>query len=277
MIEENKYNELRKSLKSLPDIKAGKEFDTKLFQKIKLVDRETLAHQLSEKYSVRKIKWYQNVFRPWLIPAAGVAVILIVSIILVFYYLPSDKKTANNEKSPGINLFDKKVPDLETKQKEITALPNDESIKNDKSVESLSPTKSIDGMLKSTDDDKTGYREPMDEIDTKITPSEKEIYQEVSPIMGPKKESDKLEEKISKEPSKSKEDIPSKSDDVKDERMKKTEKNEKKVESITPAPKSEDSIKVKNKKDAKSGKDKSGDSINSQIKIIEEKPDSTKK
>ncbi|MGH2575719.1 MAG: hypothetical protein ACRDFC_08495, partial [Ignavibacteria bacterium] len=104
MIEEEKHKNIRKILKGLPKLHSGKDFEQKLFQKVRLLDHETLAHQLAQKYSRlgSEKKWYLNIFKPSLASALGLTVILVVAVIFYFnYFITNDNAKLTDMKQPS--------------------------------------------------------------------------------------------------------------------------------------------------------------------------------
>ncbi len=94
MTDDEKYKSLRDSLKSLRRVKAGSDFNDRLFQKIKQAESAGLYPEPAathRKESSTK-SWFANLFRPSLMPALGLTVILLVGIVIYFAYYSQLKK-----------------------------------------------------------------------------------------------------------------------------------------------------------------------------------------
>ena len=190
MIYEEDHLDIREKLQKLPKIKAGDNFINLLQQKLNLTDAEfnNLSADEIKKESFLK-KFLVNKRYPWLIPASGFAVILLL--VFSVYYINNEKK---NNISPIIQNQDKQQsPSGEIKQtdefkkkenlpgKEIASDLETETRKND--VRTKSET--TKGLLEQP-------VQPAPKVSTTVTPAEKEktVYeQEIKPQI-------KAEEKI---------------------------------------------------------------------------------
>jgi hypothetical protein len=108
--DEEKYKKLRDQLHSLPRIKAKNDFEARLFARIKELEHNTgITHKVQKpekEYSF--IEWLSGIFRPSLVPALGLSVVLLAAIIVYFTYyskLASDQETKvsadNNSRQKG--------------------------------------------------------------------------------------------------------------------------------------------------------------------------------
>jgi hypothetical protein len=87
MQEEEKYKKLRSTLKSLPRVKASKDFEVKLFKRIRDIESERLSGTASRKLEKYKSKgWIFNIFRPAFAPAIALTAVLFIVVLLYVYY-----------------------------------------------------------------------------------------------------------------------------------------------------------------------------------------------
>ena len=94
MTDDEKYKSLRDSLKSLRRVKAGSDFNERLFQKIKQAESAGLYPEpaVTHRKESSTKSWFANLFRPSLMPALGLTVILLVGIVIYFAYYSQLKK-----------------------------------------------------------------------------------------------------------------------------------------------------------------------------------------
>lgn len=94
--DEEKYNELRKLLKSAPMVKAKADFEKKLFARIKTLSTEN-AEVISKKdkqFSLTKL--IGSIFRPSFTPAYGFGLILVAAISVYLIYLINFKNQSED-------------------------------------------------------------------------------------------------------------------------------------------------------------------------------------
>ena len=91
--DEIKYKKLRESLRSLPKIKAKGDFEARLFRKIKEHESHSRLHtapEMGKKSSI--IDVLANLLRPSLVPAIGLTVVLLITVVVYFAYFNELKK-----------------------------------------------------------------------------------------------------------------------------------------------------------------------------------------
>jgi len=104
-IEEEKYNKLRESLRSLPRIRAKSGFEARLHRKIREHESLTgLQQPLKEKSSFFDI--LANLFKPSLVPAVGLTIVLLAVVVVYFAYFNELKK--DNQPSQEYSSGEKK-------------------------------------------------------------------------------------------------------------------------------------------------------------------------
>ncbi|HEY3251342.1 MAG TPA: hypothetical protein VGK25_09515 [Ignavibacteria bacterium] len=113
--EEEKYKKLRESLRSLPRIKTKNDFDTRLFSRIKDIESGKFVHTTPKTAKENiLVTWLSNLFRPSLVPAIGLTVVLLAAIIVYFaYYNQLGKDTqptqySVSERKDGFVIYVKK-------------------------------------------------------------------------------------------------------------------------------------------------------------------------
>lgn len=106
MNEEEKYSELRKKLRSLPGVRAGKDFESKLFQRIRLVSSEGLSRTPDTRHGrlAGRENWLSNIFKqPMFAPAVALTSVLIVGLVIYFaFFTQSPPTETSTEQTPGI-------------------------------------------------------------------------------------------------------------------------------------------------------------------------------
>jgi hypothetical protein len=85
--DEEKYKSLRDQLRSLPHLKARKDFDSRLFARIKELENAKHVHHVHkpEKENIF-VSWLANLLKPSLVPAIGLTVVLLAAIVVYFGY-----------------------------------------------------------------------------------------------------------------------------------------------------------------------------------------------
>jgi len=97
--QDNKYDSLRKRLKSLNKVNAKGDFEQKLFARIREAEQNKYQ-PASEKLHAKDRKlfgWLEGLFRPAFIPAMGVTVVLLAAIIVYFGYFAKSNNTAGEQ------------------------------------------------------------------------------------------------------------------------------------------------------------------------------------
>jgi hypothetical protein len=102
--EDEKYRSLRDTLKSLPRVNAKKDFEKRLFQRIKE------AQNVPEQHSVLNVKkepllkgWLANLFRPAFAPALGLTAVLLITVVVYFAFFSKMNDLAETDNMPFVN------------------------------------------------------------------------------------------------------------------------------------------------------------------------------
>src|SRR4030095_13642929 len=110
--DEEKYKKLRESLHTLPRIKAKKDFESRLFSRIKDIESGKFIHTAPKTAKDNAfITMLANLFRPSLAPAIALTVVLIAAIVVYFgYYNRLGQQTQQteysvNEKKEGFVIY----------------------------------------------------------------------------------------------------------------------------------------------------------------------------
>lgn len=95
MSEEEKYNDLKNLLKSLPKVKSRNDFETNLFRRLREIESGKYSPRRLWNLPVRPVRfgWLTNVVKPAYISAVGVTVLLLICVVLYFSYLPNKNQT----------------------------------------------------------------------------------------------------------------------------------------------------------------------------------------
>src|SRR5688572_15116594 len=90
--DDEKYNALRDTLRSLPRVKAKKDFEARLMHRIREANNPVEASSPVE-HVTQKIRtenaaksWFSNLFRPAFAPALGLTVVLLITVVVYFAY-----------------------------------------------------------------------------------------------------------------------------------------------------------------------------------------------
>lgn len=85
--DEEKYKNLRDQLRSLPRMGAKKDFDSRLFARIKELEKAKHIHAVHkpEKENIF-VSWLSALLKPSLVPAVGLTVVLLAAIVIYFGY-----------------------------------------------------------------------------------------------------------------------------------------------------------------------------------------------
>ena len=121
MPDEEKYEDLKKILKSLPKVKARGDFEAKLFHRLRDIEAgKSSIHKLRTiPVTAGRFNWLTNILKPAYASAIGVTVILLICVVLYVSYLPNKtQNTAPVTQSSG----------LENKQQENPVTPGDQGI-----------------------------------------------------------------------------------------------------------------------------------------------------
>lgn len=95
MLSDNKHNELRSRLKSLPKIKARKDFHERLLARIHEHERypARFRTRVEPAYLIKLREWSAFIFRPSLTPAYALTTVLLLVILVYFAFLSQTKDT----------------------------------------------------------------------------------------------------------------------------------------------------------------------------------------
>lgn len=98
MIEEEKNIEIRKLLKSLPDVKAGSDFEERLKEKISQLETDNESEK--QKSEIKKTGFLESIFgsrkNPWLVPALGFSIVVLFTIYVTYTYRQSTFENFND-------------------------------------------------------------------------------------------------------------------------------------------------------------------------------------
>lgn len=100
--EEEKYRKLRESLRSLPKLKTKNDFEARLYRKIR--ERESSRVHIPEKENTF-VTMLANLFRPSLVPAIGLTVVILAAIIVYFAYF---NELIQDKQAPTVQTYDEK-------------------------------------------------------------------------------------------------------------------------------------------------------------------------
>lgn len=84
--DDEKYKSLRDSLKSLPKLRARKDFEARLFQRIKEAEKGVIHAPVKHVKPSPLMGWLSNLFRPSFVPALGLSVVLLITVVIYFAY-----------------------------------------------------------------------------------------------------------------------------------------------------------------------------------------------
>ncbi len=84
--DEEKFKALRDTLRSLPRLKAKKDFEARLMQRISEANIPVLKVTGIVKTATTEKSWFANLFRPAFVPALGLTVILLITVVVYFAY-----------------------------------------------------------------------------------------------------------------------------------------------------------------------------------------------
>ncbi len=84
--DDEKYKTLRDTLRSLPRIKAKKDFEARLMQRISEANNP-IAH-VTQKVKIESAakSWFASLFRPAFVPALGLTFVLLITVVVYFAY-----------------------------------------------------------------------------------------------------------------------------------------------------------------------------------------------
>lgn len=102
MNEEQKYNEFRRKLRSLPKIHAPGDFENKLFQRIRL-EKETNILAKHRRTEHRK-SWILNILKqPAFAPALAFGSVVIVGLVIYLaFFTQNEQQEITSQQTPGI-------------------------------------------------------------------------------------------------------------------------------------------------------------------------------
>ncbi|MCC7158653.1 MAG: hypothetical protein IT281_03855 [Ignavibacteria bacterium] len=95
--EDEKYTSLRKTLGSLPKIKAKNDFEGRLLQRIKETEQGIVHVTVKPKKDSVFAGWLSNLFSPSLVPALGLTMVLLITIIVYFSFFNKMNDTASTD------------------------------------------------------------------------------------------------------------------------------------------------------------------------------------
>ncbi len=102
--EENKYKEIISALKSLPKKKAKSDFEQKLYRKLRSAEAEKITSPAFEKLTrPKESNWVFNIFRPSLVPAIGLTIVLIAVIVVYINFMPTSDELSETEQVAAKN------------------------------------------------------------------------------------------------------------------------------------------------------------------------------
>jgi hypothetical protein len=84
--DDEKYKSLRDSLKSLPKLKARKDFEARLFQRIRETEKGVIHAPVKHVKESVFMGWLSNLFRPSFVPALGLTAVLLITVVVYFAY-----------------------------------------------------------------------------------------------------------------------------------------------------------------------------------------------
>lgn len=94
--DDEKYKTLRDTLRTLPRVKAKADFEARLMQRIK-ESSNPVVHVTQKVKSASPAKsWLQNLFRPAFVPALGLTVVLLVTVVVYFAYFSKMNSSDKN-------------------------------------------------------------------------------------------------------------------------------------------------------------------------------------
>lgn len=102
--EEEKYRSLRDSLKALPRVKAKKDFEERLFRRIKELDTipvSSAVHNIKKEPVLKG--WLSNLFRPAFAPALGLTAVLLITVVVYFAFFTKMNDIAETENMPLVS------------------------------------------------------------------------------------------------------------------------------------------------------------------------------
>lgn len=96
--DDEKYKTLRDTLRTLPRVKAKADFEARLMQRIK-ESSNPVVHVTQKVKSTSPAKsWFANLFRPAFVPALGLTVVLLVTVVVYFAYF--SKMNSSDKNAP---------------------------------------------------------------------------------------------------------------------------------------------------------------------------------
>jgi len=102
--EDEKYRSLRNSLRALPKVKAKKDFEKRLFQRIKEAQSAPVQHSvLNVKKEPLLRGWLANLFRPAFAPALGLTAVLLITVVVYFAFFSKMNDLAETDNMPLVN------------------------------------------------------------------------------------------------------------------------------------------------------------------------------
>jgi hypothetical protein len=102
--EDEKYRSLRNSLKALPRVKAKKDFEERLFRRIKELDTipvSSAVHNIKKEPLLKG--WLSNLFRPAFAPALGLTAVLLITVVVYFAFFSKMNDLTENDNVPLVN------------------------------------------------------------------------------------------------------------------------------------------------------------------------------
>lgn len=84
--DDEKFKTLRDSLRSLPRVKAKKDFEARLMQRIREANDPVVHVTQKNKPASALQSWFANLFRPAFVPALGLTVVLLITVGVYFAF-----------------------------------------------------------------------------------------------------------------------------------------------------------------------------------------------
>lgn len=96
--DDEQFKTLRDSLRTLPKVKAKPDFEARLMQRIKEANNPVVhvTHKVKTESAAKS--WFANLFRPAFMPALGLTVVLLITVVVYFSYF--SKMNSSSDKNP---------------------------------------------------------------------------------------------------------------------------------------------------------------------------------
>lgn len=175
MIEEQKYSEIRKKLRSLPRIGASKDFETRLYQRIQH------EKQLGYRPYKEKENWILNIFRqPAFAPALAFASVVIIGLIVYLAFFTGNKQPELTSQQTSPVQKEYSVTQLESLKSKVGNIePESREFASKEKLTPVSP-KSRTGVIERKSDFESDFKDSRVEgqLKTEEQPLERTIVPE---------------------------------------------------------------------------------------------------